>query len=268
MSDFNKPLRERQNNKNSNNSTNNSTATYISNKLSDINAIINDRIDKSVYNKLVSIPPNDLFKYICVIIFCLLLVRLMNINITIIFGLILGLVIVYLLYDKNELEINTFDDQIKFKLLSIVPKPKNFDNYTKLIQLIYSIRDFYEYNPDIFTNLINSLDSYIRIYEDIKIGIEYCHLNVDVAKQMAKNALNSLHSFIYTIDNNDILEVKLRNAMVELQKLLTYYTNDMITICNSVIDKNGYNTKNKRIHDKGPKEYNLYHNNEYNYEIY
>lgn len=148
-------------------------------------------------------------------------------------------------------------NQLKIKLESTKQVNKYLD-YPELNKFFYNIHEFYNYNNESFINCIEYVDSLLRLYSDIKIGIKYCDKSIDTAKLFKKRALNDLHSIIYSIDNNVIMEKKLKKSLVKLQKILNTYLDDMIDICNRNIIINGYNIKKKYVYKYGPKAYNTF----------
>lgn len=233
-----------------------------------INNKINQFIENSTYNKLRSIPSNDLFFYIIIIITIIIFIKQLSITINLIFAIIIGLIVVYLLYDKQKLEIGTFDDQIEIKRLSIEPIPKMFKGHTQLIELVYSFRELYEYNPDAFKKMISNIDSFLILYNDINIGIDYCEYSLETAIYLKKEAINNLFSIIYTLKDNTILENKLKNGAIELHRILKQYLITMQKQCYNKIKKNGLTVKNKLISLNGPKEFNYFNTSLYQYDIY
>lgn len=240
------------------------TATEISeieeqnNNIKNINQNINDKIASSIYNNLISINSIDLFKYIVIIIICISFSSIFKIKLNIIIGSIIGLFIVYLLYDKKDLTNATYQNQLIIKLSLIRPKPKYFDNYSELIELFYSIRDFYNYNSTVFKQVIIEVDLILLILNDIKQNIINCKYNVDVLQDKKREVLNHLSSMIYTIENNKLIEKKLQNAVNTLHKILNNYETEAIQICNNQILVNGYDNSKIYINHKGPIASNEY----------
>ena len=227
-------------------------------KISKLNNKINKTIDNSLYVSLANINSKELFNYFIIIILSIYFFNYINIQFKSVFGIIIGIVIAYIIYNKQVLDISSYNDQLKIKLELIKPTPELFINYPELVEFFYSIREFYDYNRDSFTRCINNIDSFLKIYNDIKIGIKYCDKNIDVVKLLKKKALNNLHSVIFNLEDNFIIEKKLKKSLTTLQKILNIYLNDMIDICNKDIDNNGYNYEKSYIFKDGPSAYNTF----------
>lgn len=233
-----------------------------------LNDEINETIKESLYNSLVSINSKDLFNYFIITIICLVFANILNIQLTSIFGIMIGLLLAYIFYNKKTLEVSSYNNQLKIKLELIRPRPEMFDDHPEIIEFFYSIRDFYDYNPEAFSKTVKNMDLILKLYKDIQIGIKDCKLNVDVVKEKKKNALNHLHSIIYNLENNKILERKLKKALNALHKILNNYEKYVIDICNTQIKDDGYDNGKSYIHPGGPKPYNPEINDKHFFSIY
>lgn len=229
--------------------------------INNLNTKINNKINDSIYVALAAINSKNMFLYIIITLVTLLFFNYLNIKFKSVIGILMGIFISYIVYNKKDLDLSTFKDQLKIKLELIRPKPKHFGPYPELIEFFYSIRDFEKYNQDVFTRCINTVDQLLLIYEGIKIGIVDCKLNVDIIKDKKRAALNHLHSLIFNTENNRLVEKKLKKALIELHKILNNYEKDMVNICNQQIKDYGYSVNKSYIHPIGPKAYNIYDNN-------
>lgn len=225
-------------------------------------------VNNSIYYKLAQINSSELFNYILIIIITITVINYFNIPLKGFIGLFIGLILAYIYYNKKNLESSAYNNDLELKLQLIKPVPKFFDKYPELINLFFNTREFYDYNSKAITSCIKNIDSLLQIYSDINTGIKYCDKNVDVIKMLKKDALNDLHSVIFSLDNNKILEKKLKKTLDELHKILNYFENSMIDSCNKEIDEKGYTNDKKYLYKNEPKAYNLSINNKDFYEIY
>lgn len=237
-------------------------------KIDELSNKIKSIVENSIYYKLSSINSYELFNYILVIIITITIINYFNLPLKGFIGLFIGIIIVYIYYNKKILESQTYKNDLDIKLELIKPRPKLFNKYPELINLFFNIREFYNYNNKAITNCIKNVEYILQIYSDIQNGIKYCDKNVDVVKNLKQNALNDLHSVIFSLENNKILEKKLKKALDELHKILNYFENKMINICNKNIDDYGYTYEKKYINKNEPKAYNLSLQNTDFYEIY
>lgn len=217
-------------------------------KLSDIKKDIINNINSSLYYEIINIPGNLLIKYFIYFLILYKILSSITINIQIIFSLVITSIIIFIIYDKDKIYKITGDKDIEFKLNSIYPKPKHFKNQNRLIDFIYSIKDYRPYNPDSFDKMLQCIDNVLKIYNDIQIDTLYCNLNLDVAKDNMTNSLNYLHSLIYKLPANNYVENRHRLAIERLYDILNTYIQDIINICNNKIKQNGFNTTSKWIY--------------------
>ena len=63
------------------------------------------------------------------------------------------------------------------------------------------------------------------------------------------------------MENNNLLERKLKMALNALHKMLNNYENSMIDICNKQIKDTGYNVGRSYVHKGGPHAYNSFDDN-------
>jgi hypothetical protein len=156
----------------------------------------------------------------------------------------------YFIYDKNNLEVSSYEQQLKLKIELIKPKPKMFNKYPELIELYYNIRELYDYNQEAFSQSIEYVDNMLMIYNDLQIGLIYdCSKNVEVAVNNKDMAISNLRSIIYQLENNKILERKLTNAANTLNQILNNYEEHMLNICREQIKKEGYDNRKTNLPD-------------------
>lgn len=192
-----------------------------------------------IYNYIKSIGKRDLFLYISIIIFSIYIFKNVNIKIGSMIGLGLALLFVYFVNEKTNFEQKSEIKNYEKKLNSIFPKPREISKYPEIIEFIYSIREFYDYNWYAFTKMVKNIESFIQLYQDINNGLRHCKHNYELANSKKNNALNNLHSIIITLEvsNNRVLSKKMKNALDYLQKLLNKYIQEIIIICKEQNEK-------------------------------
>ena len=181
---------------------------------------IKNNIQNSLYYNLTKINNRLLFKYfvLFIIIFKLgLLIKLDFIKLT---SILIAFVIIYILYDKDQILETTDEKAIDFKLNSLYPQLKYIKNQDRLIKYLYSIKDFRPYNTDSYDKMIQCIDNILKLYNDIMIGIDYTNHNIDLMIDNKKKAINYLHSIIYNIPETVIIVNKHTKAIQVLTVLL------------------------------------------------
>lgn len=221
----------------------------------------------NLYKFVKNIDSKSLFKYIALTIFFVIIFRRFDITLSIVFAIIFSICIVF--YKQQEKTIKNDDDkkQHKIKLKTIKPTPKNFDKYKDIVSFFFSIQDFYIYNPQAYEEVIENVDSFFKIYEDINNAPELSNDYFELSENKKKSALNALHSLIFKIPTSIIAIKKLNKSIVVLEKILNNYLDNLILIHKNHLYAKGYNT-NYKIINTFPKAHNYYNKNKYSYELY
>lgn len=222
-----------------------------------------------IYTILESINQKYIFVYVSILLAFILYFRKKDVRLNLILALFIGYLIIWYIYEKNRITDNIEEEQQKSKLGSIIPKPKKLKSYDDVLDLIFSVQDFYRYNPQAYEELIDNIDAFFVIYEKIFITQYLCEDNYQIADSKKQNALNSLHSMIYQLPNNKIMTDKLNRAHKRLETLLNRYLNEIHDKCREKIIKRGRDINTRAI-NTGPKEYNTYFNvdKDFTYQFY
>jgi hypothetical protein len=174
----------------------------------------------------------DLFKYILITFIVVLLFYRLNLHWSIWIGLLIGLVFVYYLHERQALELNVDADQMWAVLKSpLLKNTKYFITDPQFIQWVGDVSDLKQYNVLEFNKMITSLDRFLKLVYEIKIGVKLCKENLDLAHDYKVTCLNQFHSMIYKINNAD-LRTKYNYYLEQLGLLLNERHMNLIKICN------------------------------------
>lgn len=208
----------------------------------------------------------SIFIYIIILISIIYIFSFINVKLNTILAISIACIIIKYLYTENKENVNTEEKQHEIKLENIQPSPKKLDKYKDIVDFLFSIQDMYYYNQQAYEDMIDNLDIFFQIYENIHIGEKLYEYNYELAVNKKHNSINCLHSLIYNIPvaMND----KLSTSLVILEEILNRYLVQLKEICDNNIIKNGYN-KDRRIIHTGPLQYNRYLNSEiHSYDYY
>ncbi len=232
-----------------------------SNNLENIKEYIND--NKKYYN----LNNKKLFLFLVIFIFIIAYISKLNISITLIFSILIA----YYFFNQLRLsEKNHNDKNIKIlnkKINKIRPSPEIITKYEDLINFLFSIQDLYEYNPAAYEEMIDSIKSFLLIYEESKKINILAHQNYSVANIKKNNAVNSLHSIIINSVSNNNLDNKINRSYRILNNLLEKYIDEIELLIKKDIKYNGYNVKTNGILDYKMKPYNDFESNKYMFEL-
>uniref|UniRef100_A0A6C0LR57 Uncharacterized protein n=1 Tax=viral metagenome TaxID=1070528 RepID=A0A6C0LR57_9ZZZZ len=206
-----------------------------------------------------SINNNGLIIFATIFVICFFFMKMTTISVTFIFFFFLAIFLSYLVYSKRKIIRITLEDEHKIKLGLIIPKPKRIDKYPDLIDFLYSIRDFYYINPTAFFQIIDNIDNFIQLYDEIMYDkVIYCTENIEVALEFIRNAQNHLHSIIYNLDVDTNITKKFHQSLVQLHRITQQYSSRIIRKCNSKFNSKNINNSSGIYEQYGPREFNYY----------
>ena len=150
----------------------------------------------------------------------MLLIYRLNLSCTIWIGLITGIIVIYYLNERSAQTLNTEADQLWAVLKS--PYLKNttyFITDPTMIRWVDDVSEFKKYNVLTFNKMIATLDHFLRLNHEFKMGINEYKENLDLVKDLKREALAYFHSMIYNINQAD-LRLKFEHYLTQLGQLL------------------------------------------------
>jgi len=220
-----------------------------------------------LYKIIETINNQNLFKYVAVIIFFIFYFKFKNIKLNVFLALILALAYINYNYDEINTTKDEEEEQKKIKREIIQPDPKGFDDRDDVIDFLFSIQDWYHYNPQSYEEMIDNLKAFFHLFLAIQRGSKFCDQYYQIAESKKNNAINALHALIFTIPPQSIMTDKLDRAHKRLETIMNDYLNRLYDYCHYDLLKNGYDTTRRAI-NIGPKEYNQYSNKDFTYQFY
>jgi hypothetical protein len=211
-----------------------------------------------------------LFYYLIIFIFITFVFSTIKIGLNIIYGTVIAYFVIHYLYNDYKEKQNKENKTKSYQEANLLPKPKIFEKHGDIIKYLFSIQDFYIYNPQAYEELTESLSSFFRTYEETTNNTCQAGVNYGLMASYKKYAVNALHSIIFNLPNNAEYTEKLNNAIVILQEILDKYLNKVEKLQKECLYENGYNVTTKLI-EKGAKAYNEYdkeNSNAFSYEIF
>lgn len=197
--------------------------------------------------------------FIIIFVIFLFFARFFEISLTIIFFIIIAIIVSYLVYSKNQINDISTEEDLKIKLELINPRPKRIDNYPPLVDFLFSIKDFYYINPTAFYNVVQNIDNFIQLYDEIiNDQLIYCVQNLQVAIEFSRNAQNNLQSIIYNLDVDKRMTKKFHQSLKEFHLIMRQYVVRMISKCNSHFNPNDINNSTLYYQEYGPHAINYY----------
>lgn len=205
--------------------------------------------------------------YIGIILFMIVVFRSFPIGLNIILGIVFAVMVIAYYTERNELEILNEDSERKAKIENITPKLHENAEFDDVISLVFSIQDFYDYNPQAFEEMIDNINNFFEIYDILKKGYFHCEYMYQIADSKKNNANNALQSMIYTLPVSPEVTEKLDRAHKRLETILLEYLNKMHDICHHDKTVNGRHIFRKEL-DLGPRASNHYFDKDFTYQFY
>jgi len=223
-----------------------------------------------VFSFFSSLDNYDIFKYILIFLLIFFLLRNVSIGLNIILIIFITLLAISFLYEKNVISDEIEEKRQHIKKQSVFPSPKEkyLNSNEDLNDFLFSIQDFYQYNPQAYEEMIDNINAFLRINELIvDKEVKYPNSYYLIAASKKENALNNLQSIIYKLPNDPDLTDKLDRSHKRLASILLEYINGMYYACQINRYKNGYNVGMLNI-DLGPKARNNYNDEEFSFQFY
>lgn len=224
--------------------------------------------DTNISTRLNNIKSQDLYIYLTIIVAAMFIAKLIDINLSIVFFLVVGLIICYIIYSQREISSINRKKQFEIKRDLIKPLSKYLGHdHEELTELIFQVRQFYYVNPNEFYDIIKSIDIFLELYDEMMhYKVIYCHRNFQVAETLANTILNKFHSLVYELNTDFNMTQKWRLATRELNIILFQYLEQLREHCSAEKKEEEVNIESAFPEPAGPKASNWY--NEPHYQFY
>ena len=196
----------------------------------------------------------EIFNYTLITILICIFIKFLNLTINTIIIFLISIFSVYILFLYNS-KINytkkKIIDQKKNKL--IVSNKKLFTN-KKIINFLYSIQEFYFYNPQVYNDFIDSLEKFIILYNETKVKNINIGINFNLMEDKKNIIIKNLESLIFRLDSHKEISKKLYKSINVLEEFLTDILNEIYYLYKKDIYDNGINNRTQLI-NLGPKPF-------------
>jgi hypothetical protein len=202
-----------------------------------------------IYEYFNKMDPADQFRYIVLVLGCILFMNRLRPNTYTILGMLTGVAIVLYLNSRAVSNIDGYiNNMVRIMQLPLFQKRKNLYKDSKLLQFLNEIRIYHAENPYAFTSLTALTDDFIGLSEELLSGSdrEY-NPKYDILKHMKIRILNIFHAFIYVTPMIESRLTFYQDSMKKLEELLNYHIDKVHTF---VVNKNNQVIT---IHSKFPR---------------
>lgn len=156
-------------------------------------------------------------------------------------------IVFIIIYILHTLYNNKLNDNINHKKHQIYPKTKNLEKDEDLVDLTFSIQEFYDYNPQLFIEYLKAVDTFLDIYEYINYDLSTAGIKYNSLEQQKFIAVNSIKNIIINCPDNKFIYQKINDASEQLNIILNRYLEDVKEKNKNYIIKNGFNNQTKLI---------------------
>ena len=219
-----------------------------------------------LYKYISNIDSKSVFIYITIIIIGILIAKYQNITIGIVLGITVSIGFIIYLDEKRSTKVANEHSIHKYKADNIRPYNEKFVKYKDITDFLYSVQEYYYYNPEAYEELLDNIDHFLTVYENSLKSTNASHKLFEIADSKKHAALNALHSIIYTLPADSGLNFKHETALDVLEYLLIQYQEKIYYMTQKYIHENGYDVTYK-IPQLGPKPRNFYSEEKYTYDV-
>lgn len=221
----------------------------------------------NIFNYVNSINNDELFIYLLLIAAIVFVSSTITFNSSVIIGLILACIVIYFLRERKIALGDNFEMEHETKLEhDIFSTTKNMHIDASIIDLLFSIKEYKNYNPEVFMLLTKHIDNLLRIETDLEKGTMYPYHMLDVAKTFHKKTLNALHSMVHSIPYSNNSDKKHTRILEEFNILLAKHMSKIKYLADKIDAATPINTASRpKYDDKVSGQDSIY---EQNYEFF
>ena len=222
-----------------------------------------------LYSSIIKYNKNTVVFYLGIFIGIVAILSRYTIELRHIFGIFVGAITIYFLYTNTGTKINQKNSELESKLNSIQkinPKIKWIHKSSHMIEVIYDLKFIYKRNPDDFYNFIQMVDDFFKLKNNIiNNNVDNGMDNVDVAKDIMKKVLNTMHSFIMVIPTNPDLDDMIREITDETEEYMQNEIVEMIEHIKRKEHEEGQINKYTKFPSFGPQSFDIFNNPKFDY---
>lgn len=189
------------------------------------------RTESPLISYIKSISRTNAFYYMVIIIIIITFIYRLQLTSSIWIGLIVGIIAVYYINEKNRQELNDQSDRLLNILTSdLLKETKYFILDPRLIEWVNDVGELKKYNILTFNKMIAYIERMLKLEYTIDINNSNCSLVIKNISDLKRSAVNAFHSLIYVIDYPQ-LRHKYDHNMTQLDKLLNEHIEKSSKIC-------------------------------------
>jgi len=219
-----------------------------------------------LYNIINFEEPQQIFIYFVLLVIFLFIFSNIDFNISLFIGLIFFSILLYYLYTKRNKNFIDFEKKLDtkyetFKNNNILETSnKNLRNYPDIVDFIFYLSTFKNYNPNVFQDIINLFNRFIELYDSVIIDKSLASTPFKNMTNIKVQIINNIESFLFTT-NNLVFTKQINKFKIKGEKLLNKYLDKILLINKKYNYYNGYNINTNIITKNNILEYNFSNTN-------
>lgn len=218
-----------------------------------------DKTPSVIYNILNFEEPNIVFQYgILLVIFIIIFSRI-NINYSIIIGLLFYCIIVYYFYTDRNLNNIYATEKYKDKFQTLQRPTNVLKDYPRVVDFLFYIQDMRKYS-------LNTYDQITRLFKEFCILYKSCNTDYNLIDRLYQkmveikiDIMNKINAFNYNTVSNQYSK-KMFESKQQAEKILNDLLDELVLIQKKKIYYNGYNHETKILDTSGVLPYNIVSN--------
>lgn len=192
-----------------------------------------------------------IFFYIIIFIVIVWVFSGMSIGLNIVFGTLVAGAILYWLYKNHKKNKHVENVVTSAQQELVLPDPELGRGYEDVMRHLFSIQNFYPYNPDAYYELVGGFKNFFRIYEDTFIVPRYAGRNYEMMNDQKRKSMNALHSIVFNMPAHYRYTHKLERGIAAIEDVLQKYLDRVEYIQKTYLYENNYNIETKLIDKSG-----------------
>jgi hypothetical protein len=219
-----------------------------------------------LYNIINFEEPQQIFIYFVILVIFLFIFSNIDFSISLFIGLIFFTILLFYLHTQRNKNYIDFEKKLDtkfetFKETNISETTnKNLRNYPDVVDFIFYLSTFKNYNPNVFHDIINLFNRFIELYDSVIIDKSLASTLFKNMTSIKVKIINNIESFLFTT-NNKVFTRQITKSRIRGEKLLNKYLDRILLINKKYNYYNGYNINTNIITNNNILEYNFSNTN-------
>ena len=213
-----------------------------------------------IIDKINTYNDETIYIYSAIIFFSMVYFSRYNIGINVVFGFFIGIIIINIILKQNIDKDENRKKDLETKISVIKPKLNTLQKRDDIVDYLFSIQELYYYNPQAYSEMVQTLEDFYRLEDLVSIGELNFGLYYDLLQDKKRLILNNLQSLIITTPEDKRIDLKLEMACDILEEKLNKTLDKIYYMYKENIHKIGYNSDIKLLSPLSPDGSNKFDN--------